>query len=141
MRWRSILGLLALIVAIFFAVELVRTVVQVDQAERRLHAVIATARVIEVFYQSTGSLPQSWDDLQSIDLTVKTSSMYQWPKDVEELRRQVRVDFGRSPEQIRANGIDGYLSTDQPAYDYAVRLERLADSIKAGTAPSIPPEN
>lgn len=89
-----------------------------DRAERHLHAVITTTKIICIYLQDNESVPSSWDDLSRVDLRSNSGSMFSWPRDFEYIKSVVTIDFTRSMEELAAGHVDSYVTCKEPVYSY-----------------------
>ncbi|MEX1231983.1 MAG: hypothetical protein WEB58_17190 [Planctomycetaceae bacterium] len=95
----SWLPFLIILVVIGGALFVVRMIYVADKSERDLHALICTIDVVEAYVNEYGRWPDSWDDLENVKGS-KRSSIYEWPRHRTEIERRIDVDFGLDLDDI-----------------------------------------
>ena len=118
--------LIASAAGIWFVVRAIQNAVE---AEKNLHAVIATANALEEFVASTGRWPTSWDELATLSKP-QSRSMYQFPKDVDLVRQRVRVRFDLTLNELSKPQEMRLIEPIGPCFEFERRLEFLYKQIE-----------
>jgi hypothetical protein len=112
-------------------------------AEHVLHAALLTLQVLDEYVaQHDGQWPRSWTDLEQLP-PKERGSMFDWPKDSQEVQKYVTVDFSanaeRSAKQTPAE-FDAVRPIG-PNYPFKDRwqVKALLDTVRAHTAGSEQP--
>lgn len=132
--------LIVFVVGVIFAAiwYVVRTVRQASEAEKTLHAIIATANALEGFVSTHGRWPTDWDEL-AINSHALPGSMYQLPRDAHIVQQRVIVRFDISLAEMSNPRHERLLQPIGLCYEYERRLDhlykRIADVRSKNSAP------
>ena len=106
-----------------------RSIHYAGEAEKTLHAVIATANALEDFVASQKRWPTSWDDLAKNSKPI-SGSMYELPRDVDIVRRRVSVRFDLPLERLSNPEGKGLIEPIGPCFEYERRLSGMYAQIE-----------
>ncbi len=105
-----------------------------DRMERTLHACVLASDLLEEYViQTNGYWPSSWDELQSRVASVKSGSMYSWPRDRQDVERLVIVDFAAPPSALARGPVEDFkpLKPSGPCYrTYDRHFASLRDALR-----------
>jgi hypothetical protein len=124
----------------YHALSLIR---RVDDSERKLHALICVADVMEAYLKAHDhAWPRSWSDLRETG-EVHSGSMYRWPDAADAVQQRVDIDFSVTRDDL-ANPAFDVTRVIRPRgeyiYDPATRLATLQQFIQDGRPPQVGPE-
>ncbi|MCA9110583.1 MAG: hypothetical protein KDA52_11570 [Planctomycetaceae bacterium] len=104
------------------------------QAEYCLHSCILATAVLEEHVKRTeGRWPASWDELPTTVPSVESGSMYDWPEDIDTIKKYVAIDFGADPAELAQSSTESFsaLQPIGPCYlSYDRHFEFLIASLR-----------
>jgi type II secretory pathway pseudopilin PulG len=107
--WRAAgIGLVAFLIA--FAAWVCSAAHSAREAERTLHAERVVFLVLERYARDNPQgWPKSWEELSSVQLPpAEQSPIFNWPKNLDEFRKRVDVNFGLSRGDVEAMHADTF---------------------------------
>jgi hypothetical protein len=105
-------------------------------AEYSLHANTLVIDLVQDYVLAhEGAWPKSWADLEN---TPKLQwAMYEWPKDADEVRRYVTVDFEADPDKLATQSVEEFTAVQAigPCFCHDPELRTLLDTIRETRCP------
>ncbi|MFO1019727.1 MAG: hypothetical protein U0903_03400 [Planctomycetales bacterium] len=92
-------------------------VLEADEAEHNLQAVAAATYTLKDFIRKTGRWPKDVEEL-NYPVSSNNGSMFDWPKDRDEILKRVKIKFGCSLKEIAESQPESFTAVTwgEPCY-------------------------
>ncbi len=86
-------------------------------AENTLHAYNLVLDIVAEYIKANGKWPDSWEALAKTPPAL-THRVWNWPSDIKEIRRRVRIDFSRQLQEVANTHEDSFDAVEQVGPQY-----------------------
>lgn len=112
-------------------------------AEERLHAMkIACDLVAQSVERSGGkSWPANWEELESLTVSEPMRWMYAWPREAEQVRARVEIDFSLTVDQVLKQQVRSFTALKpigKPNFPMSPEFGELQDRLRNARKSSTP---
>jgi hypothetical protein len=99
------------------------------RAEYGLHAVRVASRAAETYVRRNGAWPTSWADLESVPVT--DDPLLSWPRDSEQIRSYVEIDFSLTVEGVSNEDPDEFVGIRPRVAAYTLYRDAFRSLVEA----------
>lgn len=98
------------------------------EAEATLHAYNLVLDVVTQYIKENGKWPDNWDALAKISPALE-HSIWTWPRDVDEIRKRVKVDFSLQIRDVASMHEDTFNAIEQMGPHYGGNESEIRELI------------